>query len=618
MAPQKDAKPIWIFLLGFALLCVLPMVAFATYMVDRLVKDQREAQLVQLMQRSEAVAAAVDQMLSGGFITLSALASSRPATSGDVAAFYEEAKEFLDHQSLATMITVVDQQGHMLFNTNILYGQPLPEAGELASAQAAILTGKPTASNLFRSAITGTPFFALNMPLTKGTMRNCSLRMIFETARLNTVLAEEVLSPGWFAAVLDSNGTIVARNRSADRFVGQKVGRHILEGMEFGPDGYAKDTTREGIPVLTNYRSLSMGWTVAVGVPERVLDTPVRQSMAMVTVGGVLMLALSIVAAIALSRRLGKRVGQVAKAAVALGERRHLPLTPTGIRELDAVMAAQRHARELITTREHELEQANQWAKAAKEEAERANRAKTQFLAAASHDLRQPVQSMFFLFEILKSKTKIDSSDKALDTMGVALHAIKTILDGLLDISKLHAGTIRPHITDFPVNVLFDQLVEEYAERMAHLGLRLRCVPTRLWVSSDSGLLERVLRNLLDNAAKYTTAGTILMGCRRAGADILLQVVDTGPGIPPEKLEEIWQEFVQLGNPERNRAKGLGLGLAIVRQLCTLLDHQVKVRSRVGGGSVFSVRVPVVPPHAAGDERQAIAVVDPVARSVTP
>ena len=232
---------------------------------------------------------------------------------------------------------------------------------------------------------------------------------------------------------------------------------------------------------------------------------------------------------------------------------------------------------------------------AAKEEAERANHAKTRFLAAASHDLRQPVQSLLLFMSVLKDRLGQErAATAALDSMDQSLDALRLLLDSLLDISRLDAGLIVPQPIDVPVTQLLDRLAAEYEPRAAALGLRFRIVPSTLAVRSDPALLERILRNLIENALKYTRSGRVLLGARRRGDHVRLEVWDTGIGIARERIGDIFEEFYQLGNPERDRSKGLGLGLAVVRRLSRLLDHEVEVHSRPGCGSAFSIELPLV------------------------
>ncbi|WP_376989753.1 ATP-binding protein [Azospirillum rugosum] len=229
----------------------------------------------------------------------------------------------------------------------------------------------------------------------------------------------------------------------------------------------------------------------------------------------------------------------------------------------------------------------------AKDQAERANRAKSRFLAAASHDLRQPVQSLFFFATALSDQMRRQPTGYAtVEAMQQALEALKRLLDGLLDISKLDAGVVKPVPTVLALQPVFDRLAAEYRPQAARKGLDLRIVATGLHVRSDAMLLERILRNLLDNALRYTPGGRILLGARRCGGEVRVTVCDSGIGVPPERRDEIFEEFTQIGNPERDRERGLGLGLAIVRRLSALLEHPLTLRSELGRGSAFTVAVP--------------------------
>ena len=176
---------------------------------------------------------------------------------------------------------------------------------------------------------------------------------------------------------------------------------------------------------------------------------------------------------------------------------------------------------------------------------------------------------------------------------------MSSLLDKLLDINQLEAGIVRPAIVDFPVKSLLDELTTEFAYHTAANGLDWHVVSSSLTVRSDPRLLEQIMRNLLSNAAKYTNHGKLLLGCRRNGGNVRIEVWDTGPGIPELELQAIFEEFHQLDNPARERSKGLGLGLAIVQRLADLLGHKIDVRSRLGAGSVFTIEVPLGRPELA-------------------
>ena len=229
----------------------------------------------------------------------------------------------------------------------------------------------------------------------------------------------------------------------------------------------------------------------------------------------------------------------------------------------------------------------------AKREAEQANLGKSRFLAAASHDLRQPLQTLSFLQGILAKSVTDERVLRLVDRLDETVKAMSGMLDTLLDINQLEAGIVRREITDFPVNTVLDELRGQFAHQERAARLELRVVPSSLGIRSDPRLLTQMIGNLVSNAVKYTEAGRILLGCRRRGDKLRIEVWDTGVGIPAEQLSAIFEEFHQLDNPARERSKGVGLGLAIVQRLADLLGHDIDVRSRPGKGSVFSIEVPV-------------------------
>ncbi|CAI08263.1 Complex two-component hybrid sensor component containing histidine kinase and response receiver domain [Aromatoleum aromaticum EbN1] len=234
--------------------------------------------------------------------------------------------------------------------------------------------------------------------------------------------------------------------------------------------------------------------------------------------------------------------------------------------------------------------------RARKDEAERATLSKSRFLAAASHDLRQPMHALGLFIAELSQHTHAPASRRLVERIAASAEAMENLLDSLLDISKLDAGVLEPHISVFPLQPILDRIAAEQRPRLGTQDLLLRTRPTPLWVESDPVLFERIIGNLVSNAVRYTRKGHILVACRRRGERVRIEVRDNGVGIAAEAHEIIFQEFIQLDNPARSRDKGLGLGLAIVRRLTDLLGHRLAVRSRPGRGSVFAIEVPVAQP----------------------
>ncbi len=229
---------------------------------------------------------------------------------------------------------------------------------------------------------------------------------------------------------------------------------------------------------------------------------------------------------------------------------------------------------------------------AAKDEAERANAAKSRFLAAANHDLRQPLQTLRLHLASLETIMEYPRRKAICREMVQAVETMATLLNSLLDIGKLEKGEIRADIRDFPLSEVTDRIAHEFSRQATAKGIDLRIVPSTAVLRSDPVLLERILGNLVANALNYTPQGRILVGCRRRGAAVSIEVWDEGVGIAPDELSMIFEEYYQLGNTARDSEKGLGLGLAIVQRLTEFLGHRIAVRSTPGHGSMFAVEVP--------------------------
>ena len=225
--------------------------------------------------------------------------------------------------------------------------------------------------------------------------------------------------------------------------------------------------------------------------------------------------------------------------------------------------------------------------------AETATAAKSRFLAAASHDLRQPLQTLTLLQGLLAKAAREPEEAKLVALLDPPLTAMTGMLNTLLDLNQIEAGTLRPDPVRFPVGPMLSRLREEFGYLAAAQGLELRVVPSRLAILSDPRLFEQILRNLLSNALKYTPQGRVLLGCRRRQGILSIEVWDTGIGIADKDLQAVFDAYRQVGPAVARHARGLGLGLSIVQQLAKLLDHRLRVRSVPGRGSVFAVEVPV-------------------------
>jgi len=240
-----------------------------------------------------------------------------------------------------------------------------------------------------------------------------------------------------------------------------------------------------------------------------------------------------------------------------------------------------------------ERKQAEEALQLAKDESERANLTKSRFLAAASHDLRQPLQTLRLLVTALRETRKESDRRETIEEMAHALVVMDSVLNALLDNSMLDAGTIVPQIADFALDAMMRRLIGVYGPLSREKGLELRGVTCTAVVRSDAALLERVVENFVSNAVRYTDEGKVLIGCRRRGDRIRIEIWDSGRGIPSDQRDAIFDEFYQVGNPGRDHSQGLGLGLSISKRVADILGHRIEVQSTPGKGSVFSVELPL-------------------------
>lgn len=354
-----------------------------------------------------------------------------------------------------------------------------------------------------------------------------------------------------------------------------------------------------GQPVLTAYAPVGrVGWFVFVETPRAEAFSTLYGSL---TRSGALLLAglvIAFVCGLVLARRMIAPIHalRASAARIGSGDLAHRISIRTGD-ELESLgeqfnaMAAR--LQESYATLEHKVEERTH-------QLEIANLAKSRFLAAASHDLRQPLHALGLWVAQLRDPLPPGQRQRLIERIAAAISEMNDLFNGLLDVSKLDAGILSADVSDFEIADLLAKIDRTFRQTARDKGLSLRVSRTRAWVRSDKILLERILLNLVSNAVRYTSRGGVLVGCRRRGKRLRIEVWDTGPGIPESQQQYIFDEFYQIPDPDRDRRGGLGLGLAIVDRFRRLLDHPIALKSRPGKGSCFSIELPFAAPPTAG------------------
>jgi signal transduction histidine kinase len=357
-----------------------------------------------------------------------------------------------------------------------------------------------------------------------------------------------------------------------------------------------------GKPVLTAYaKAAPLDWLVFVELPQQEADEPLYAAItrsAIVVAAGLLV---ALLAALFLARQMVVPIRALTAGAARIGagtlDHRLSIKTGDELQELGEQlnhMAGQLQGS--YATLERKVEERTQ-------QLQSANLAKSRFLAAASHDLRQPLHALNLFVAQLRTEKDQSERERLAARIDAAVGNMNELFSALLDISRLDAGALTANISEFPVSNLLNLIETTFAAPAREKGLRLRMVPSSAWVRSDPILLERILLNLVSNAVHYTPKGGIVVGCRRMGNQLRIDVCDSGVGIPADQQREIFNEFYQIGTAKRARRDGLGLGLAIVERLGALLGHPIGLVSTVGKGSRFHVTVPLVAASIRAPER---------------
>ena len=601
-------------LLILVLGAVLPVLAFSAVMAVMFWRQQRDAFEKRYLERVRAMSIALDRELQGHIRMLQVLSQSDYLAAGDMRGFYEQARRVQAQQSDWSTVALMDVTGVPVFNLRRPFGAPLPVLALDAALLARVATsGRPAVSPLVKGSVTGVYTAAVIVPVTTRGASRLLLVAIDSVTWFRFLSSIPVIS-GATMTLLDQNGIVIARTLNPDRWVGQRASPLLYAKSRETPEAAYRNIGLEGQWFYTAHsRSAISGWTVATGVPVADVERELRGSTIAMTTGAALMALLAVALALVFGRRIARPVSALAGAAAAL-ERGEPPppSTTSAIAEVADVThafdaAAQRLRARETALRASEAESARLAAerarllnneRAAREDAEMANRLKDEFLATLSHELRTPLTAVLGWARMLRSGHGDEKSlERGLASIERNATAQARLVDDLLDVSRIVSGKMRLDIRVVDLPAVVESAVEAVRPAASAKQIRLQTSldPLAGPVVGDPDRLQQIVWNLVSNSVKFTPReGQVQVRLARSDAHVDIVVSDSGQGMAPDVVPHVFERFRQADSSSTRAHGGLGLGLALVKHLVELHGGSVAAQSAgPGQGATFAVRLPI-------------------------
>lgn len=577
---------------------IVPLALFAAFAVMGLVADRRQEAERSALELSRAIATAVRGELRSTLAGLEGLALAAQFDGGRVSDFDRVARRAVSEHASWRSVILTDPGGEVVYRTDTSGARSGGPVVDRESLTRVIESGQAVIGNLMRG-----PGGQYAIPLRVPVVRDGQLRYVLSVAikpdDIVNILSMQKVPPSWVMAVLDANGIITARSRAQDEALGKPPSPSLRKLLSQGDsEGFRMTQTLEGDAAYTGIARIpDMGWTVAVGIPAAEVHASGHQSVAVYGAGIAASLLVSALLAWLLARGITEPVAELGRAAMALGHGQLSPTARCGIPEIDAVSRALEDAAAERTRAENDKEQLRAAEHEALQRAQQAARAKDEFLAMLGHELRNPLAPIVTTLELIRLR-----GDKQLEPQLQILKRqvshMTRLVDDLLDVSRITAGRIEFDMQQVEFNGIVERALEAVApltSKREH-GIELQLSPEPVWVEGDAVRLVQVVTNLLTNALKFTPAeGTISLRVEGRGNELIVTVQDSGVGIAPDLLPHVFEAFTQGQQALARRSGGLGLGLAIVRNL--VRSHGGSVSAESGGtglGSRFIVRLPAI------------------------
>jgi signal transduction histidine kinase len=604
------------YLILMAVAILVPVTVIAGAGLSMLLDWERESRIRSVESSARTTALLVDREVAAAQAALRALGNSDAMRRGEFAEIHREAGA-MNTETPWTWTLMIDYDGTPLLNTLVPYGTHLPGHAGPWVAQAWD-SQRPHVSGYFVGALSRKPTVSVDVPVARGAGGRWVLSQVFDAAHFSTVFADKGLGPDWVVGIFDRDGITIARNRN-NTLVGSKVRPELFAAARAAKSGIVRHLTREGIEVYDIFtHSDATGWTIAIGVPVAEIEAAARAATRYAALALLGLMGLAFGIASFLAQRLSVALDRARRTAEALPLGAPARPAPTRVHEVDVLqdvlyrtsenLARERAARGAL---ESEREALLQSERDARRLAEAQSAAKDNFLAMLGHELRNPLAAIAGALQVLDMPTaNAQTAAHAREIGRRQTRHLTRIVDDLLDVRRILSGKVE--LKKAPIDagalLLHCCATRQVVDAGAHAWTV--AVPP-LWVEGDATRLEQVFDNLLHNAIKYTPAGGAIAvrGVAEEGMAVF-EVSDTGIGIEPATLPLIFEALVQ-GPVSIDRAQGgLGLGLALVRELAALHGGTVTASSAgAGHGSTFTLRLPLAaaPVRTADPEADAAA-----------
>ncbi|MEP0946532.1 MULTISPECIES: ATP-binding protein [Cyanophyceae] len=580
---------------------LLPVVLFAAAVVFRLSSQEQAASERLMLREARNLASTVESEFSSTTRTLQALAASEQLYQGDLDSFHSEAQRLTATQPTWLTTILLKPDGQEQLNSRHSLSMPLTYTPESDSLEQLVKTRQPTVGNLGEGQLGFDFTFPVLVPVIhESNLQYVLTALITPETLAKVVVARLPVDGEWTRVIVDGQGVVVARTRNPKRFVGKSGTPSFLQRVGATKEGVYRDTSLDGKQVYVAFsRVHNTPWTAAVTVPVDVIQRPMQRAMWLVIGPGLALLLVSGVGAFLLSREISRSITKAALAAEALANGEPPQVSTLSIREIVLLGQSLEFAADLLSQRERERTEHLMRAESAREEAEAANRIKDEFLAVLSHELRTPLNPIVGWSSLLRTG-RLDPQKTAFALEAIERNAkLQTqLIEDLLDVTRIMQGKLNFNMMAVNLGAIVEAAIGtvRLTAEAKSINIQTDLDLTVGQVLGDPTRLQQVIWNLLSNAIKFTNeGGEVIVRLARAGSQAQVQVSDSGKGIDPDFIAHVFEYFRQEDGTTTRKFGGLGLGLAIVRNLVELHGGTVQAESPgEGQGATFTIRLPLL------------------------